>query len=267
MKLRRLAMFIMVAVGGTMVSAVQAEDAPFTDMFFLEDCSLSHRGVNDYYLPLRPGCFLRYEGEEEDEGEVVSLDLTIEVLPGARVVDGVKCAIIRETEMADGELTEISWNFFAICRQHKGVFYFGEEVDIYEEGEVVSHDGAWMAGVDGAAPGLIMPGLPLIGSRYVQEVAPDVAMDRAEHLDNTATVDTPAGTFENCLYVVETSPLEPGHNSFKMYARHVGLVLDNVLRLVEYGCGDDDGNSGDDDSDDESSDNDAHRGKHRHNRR
>jgi len=150
-------------------------------------------------------------------------------------VDGVHCAVVREMEWVEDEIAEISWNYFAICRDTKDVFYFGEEVDIYEDGEVVSHAGAWLAGVNGARPGLIMPGRPLNGARYYQEIAPDVALDRAEHRDDKATVETPAGTFENCLVVVETSPLEPGHESRKAYARGIGLVQDDVLKLVKYG--------------------------------
>ena len=80
---------------------------------------------------------------------------------------------MRERETADGELVEISRNYFAICRPSNSVFYFGEDVNIYENGEVVSHEGAWLAGVNGAREGMIMPGTVLIGARYFQEIAPE----------------------------------------------------------------------------------------------
>ena len=38
--------------------------------------------------------------------------------------------------------------------------------------------GSWLHGVNNAQGGLIMPGIVLIGSRYNQETAPDVAIDR-----------------------------------------------------------------------------------------
>lgn len=57
----------------------------------------------------------------------------------------------------DGELTEISRNFFATCNRDNSVVYFGEEVNIYEDGEVVAHEGEWRAGDDDARPGIIMP--------------------------------------------------------------------------------------------------------------
>jgi hypothetical protein len=158
------------------------------------------------------------------------------VLHQTKVVDGVRCAIVLEVEWEGDELVEVSSNYIAICRKCNDVFYFGEDVDDYEDGEIVGHSGAWLAGVNGAKPGLLMPGRPLNGSRYFQEVAPGVALDRAEHLSNTTTVETEAGTFENCLTVGETTPLEPDEFSLKAYARGIGMVQDDNLTLVKHGC-------------------------------
>jgi hypothetical protein len=211
-------------------AAAIAADGEFTDTFNLDKCKLKDKGENDFFM-LKPGYGLLLQGEEDGETVVV----LITVLKDTKVVDGVKCRVVREKEWVDDELVEISLNYFAFCKEHKGVFYFGEDVDIYEEGEVVSHDGAWLAGVNGAKAGLIMPGYALAGSRYYQEVAPGVAQDRAEHITTKATVETPAGTFQNCLKVEETTPLDSEELSVKYYARGVGLVEDDGLQLVEYG--------------------------------
>ena len=72
----------------------------------------------------------------------------------------------------------------------------------------------------------------LLGSRYVQELAPGIAEDRAEHMAVDLEVDVPAGAFEDCVRVNETSPLEPGHVSRKVYCPRVGLVRDGELELV-----------------------------------
>jgi hypothetical protein len=128
----------------------------------------------------------------------------------------------------------VSRNYFARCRETNDVFYFGEAVDIYEDGEIVSHDGAWLAGRKGARPGLIMPGRFLLGSRYFQEIAPDVALDRAENTEMGLELDLPAGTFEDCVKIVETSPLEPGHESIKHYCPGVGLAIDSGIELVDF---------------------------------
>ena len=76
------------------------------------------------------------------------------------------------------------------------VFYFGEDVDIFENG-TISHDGAWLAGVDDALPGLLMPGTFLLGARYFQEVASGVALDRSENVEmglRMRTASTPLRT-------------------------------------------------------------------------
>jgi hypothetical protein len=145
----------------------------------------------------------------------------------------VTTRVVRERETADGELAEISFNFFAQCDDTQDVYYFGERVDIYEDGQVVSHDGAWLAGRNGARPGLIFPGGAfLLGARYFQEVAPGVALDRAEHVAMGLKVEVPAGNFRYCVDIDETTPLEPGDLSEKTYCPGKGLVFDNELELV-----------------------------------
>ena len=55
--------------------------------------------------------------------------------------------VVEERESEDGELKEVSRNFFAFCKKTGNLFYFGEEVDDYDsEGNVVSHSGGWRAG-------------------------------------------------------------------------------------------------------------------------
>ena len=81
-----------------------------------------------------------------------------------------------------------------------------------------------------------MPGAPKVGDRYYQEIAPKVAMDRAEVLSTAETVTVPAGTFRNCLHTRESSAIESGSES-KWYAPDVGLIKDAdfVLAKVEKG--------------------------------
>jgi hypothetical protein len=239
---RTMVLCAVAALLGAGSAAVAGEAEEFTDEFALEDCSFSDRGRNPYFS-LEPGDRLVLEGE--DDGETVRVQIT--VLDGRRWItffteDGekltVRTRVVEEREWKDDELVEVSRNFFARCRETNDVYYFGEDVDIFEDGGV-SHAGAWRAGVGGALPGLIMPGTPLLGSRYYQEIAPGVALDRAEH---TALVDVevPAGDYEDCLEIVETTPLEPGSESTKIYCRGVGLVVDDVVELVPPDDGDDD---------------------------
>ena len=161
--------------------------------------------------------------------------MIISVLDETKMVDGVETRVVEERETRDGKLVEISRNYFAISKRTNDVFYFGEDVDIYKAGKVVNHSGAWLSGVNGARFGLMMPGEISLKAKYYQEIAPKVAMDRAEILSLNTTVNTPAGEFKNCLKVEETTPLEPGVKEYKYYAAGVGLVQDGDLKLVRYG--------------------------------
>jgi hypothetical protein len=221
--------------------AENAEQA-FTDEFPLEDCDFRPSGGNAFFR-LTPGRQLYFTNQEcVAAGDCDELEeLWITVLKETRTVvlrdhgrkQHITTRVVEEMEMADGELVEISRNFFATCRPLNDVYYFGEDVDIYENGKVVSHDGQWLAGRNRAAPGVIMTDSAfLVGARYYQEIAPGVALDRAEHVAFDLEIDTPAGKFDDCIQVTETTPLEPGHESIKFYCPHVGLVADGELRLT-----------------------------------
>src|SRR5262249_29216079 len=112
---------------------------------------------------------------------------------------------------------------------------FGEDVDAYRDGRLFGHEGSWRAGRDGATHGILVAAKPRPGGRYAQERAPGRAMDRARVISTLETTRVPAGLFENCLWTEETSPLEPGVREQKLFAPHVGLVVDGKLRLVRYG--------------------------------
>ncbi len=154
---------------------------------------------------------------------------------GNEGLDPVSTRVVEEREWVEGELVEISQNFFACCENTNAIFYFGEEVCIFATGTCVSNEGSWRAGENGAMPGLIMPGTFLLGSRYFQEQAPGVAMDRAEHTGMGLTLETPAGRLESCVEVLETTPLEPRAESIKRYCPEIGLTFDDGVELVAFG--------------------------------
>ncbi|MCG8462866.1 MAG: hypothetical protein MI919_41805, partial [Holophagales bacterium] len=210
-----------------------AED-DFTTDFDRERCNFTTTGSNPYF-PLWPGYSLALEGlEEDDEGEMVAISAVLTVLEDTELVDGVLTRVFEERESEDGELVEISRNFLAICRETGDVWYFGEDVDDYEDGEIVGHDGAWRAGADGASPGILMPGTPLLGARFFEEIAPGVAEDRGEIVGMGEEVTVPWGTFEDTLLVEDTDPLNPEEGGDeKVYAAGVGQIVDEELELVD----------------------------------
>jgi hypothetical protein len=81
----------------------------------------------------------------------------------------------------------------------------------------------------------MMPGAPKVGMKYYQEIAPGVAMDRAEIVSISETCRTPAGTFANCLKAKEGSALDGLVTEYKYFAPSIGLVRDEDLKLVRHG--------------------------------
>jgi len=218
---------------GQLVSGVEEDSQTIKEFIepITEDCDFSSTGSNEFFI-LEPGYRLVLTGEG-DQGE--DIRLTITVKDKTKIVDGVETRVVVEKQVENGELVEISRNFFAICEQTNDLLYYGEQVDNYVDGKIANHDGSWLAGVDNAREGIIMPGSPFVGLKYKQEVAPGVAMDRAKIVSMDKTVDTPAGTFVDVLKTRETTPLEPGFVEFKYHAAGIGLIQDGELKLEKYG--------------------------------
>lgn len=203
------------------------------DDFGLSKRTLVPTGRNQYFI-LEPGFQMVLEGKTGLMGTNHER-LVITVLDETRLVDGVTTRVVEEKEWKNDQLKEVSRNFFAICQETNDVFYFGEEVDMYKKGKIANHKGAWLAGENGAKPGLMIPGSPKVGMKYYQEVAKGVAMDRAEILNLDEKLDTPAGLFSNCLKTKEGTALNFFEKEYKTYAPGIGLIQDASLLLTDHG--------------------------------
>src|SRR3989338_2404211 len=174
--------------------------------------------TNEYY-PLPVGKVLIIEN--------ATYKVQFSVLDQTEVVAGITTRVIEEREWKNGSIIEISRNFF-VQASDGTVCYYGEDVDKYSNGQIIGHPCAWRAGVGPNKPGIIMPAHPAVGQKYQQEIAPGVAMDKAEHMAIESSYTTRAGTFNNVLYVEETPP------STKRYAPGIGMIYDDGMNLTSY---------------------------------
>lgn len=207
----------------------QDKNKQFTESLMQDSCTFETTGRNLFCI-LEPGYQLVLEAAEGDD----TSRLVITVLNETKKIGNVETRIVEESESENGEIREISKNFFAFCKQDSSIYYFGEEVDIYKKGKVVSHEGSWIA-EESNKPGIIMPGKIVIGQKYYMEYAPGIAIDLAENVSVTEIKQTPAGKFENCLKTEETSGLNPKEKEYKFYAPGIGLIKDENLLLTNYG--------------------------------
>jgi hypothetical protein len=207
---------------------------PFVENVDIALCDPTRGGyildITNPYFPLPVGSQSILEGVQG----ATLFRVVISVLDSTLDVAGVTTRVVEEVETENGELVEDSRNFF-VQAVDGTVCYYGEDVDVYENGVIVDHPGQWRAGVNGAVPGILMPTTPAVGQAFRQEVAVGVAEDRSQFVAMNELMALPGGTFHATLRSSETTPLEPGHISRKAYARDVGLIVDNLATLVSRG--------------------------------
>jgi len=128
---------------------------------------------------------------------------------------------VEDRAYEDGKLAEVAIDYFA--QDDNGtVYYFGEEVDEYANGNVVSHEGSWLLGKDTPVPGIIMPAHPKVGDKFKSEDVSGEIGEADEVISVSETVPVPAGTFSNCVKIKES--LGDGTTEYKYYAPGVGVV-------------------------------------------
>jgi hypothetical protein len=186
--------------------------------------------IDNGFFPVVVGSEIVLEGVD-DEGTPVRVEMTV---PGdTEVVAGVETRVLVETEFEDGELIEVSRNFLAQAPDGT-VCYFGEDVDNFEDGELVDHEGSWRAGENGNLPGIIMPAEPEVGMVFRQEAAPGIAEDQTEVIALGEEIDVPAGMFSDTVTMEDCNPLEDDEKDLKVYVDGIGLAIDEFTELISF---------------------------------
>ena len=186
--------------------------------------------VNNPYFPMLERRTRVFQGQREEDGELVTERFELTNLGPGPVILGVQTQIQRDLAFEDGLLQERTFDYFAQDAAGN-VWYFGEDVTNFhydDDGNLIGTDSAsaWRAGVNGALPGFIMPADPVVGFNHYQEFAPgDAALDQARIIALDRQITVPVGSFSNVLQVLEATELDPEAREFKYYAPGIGLVL------------------------------------------
>lgn len=186
--------------------------------------------IDNPFFPLVAGSQSILEGVDDEGTEIM---IVITVMDETEEVAGVTTRIVEEDEFEDGERVETSWNYYGQAPDGT-VCYFGEDVDDFEDGEIVGNSGQWRAGENGNVPGIIMPADPQIGDIFSQEGAPGIAEDQAEILAIGETFEVEAGSFTDTLRTEDCNPLEEGSIDEKVYFSGIGLGIDEDAELVSF---------------------------------
>jgi len=231
---RRLAVVLGLAVaaaacdGGGDDSATRRSDVGF-------DTAGSSPTIDHPYVSFATVRRAVYEGSEVDEETGEAIPIRVESTP-RRETTSVAGVVVAVSDYEDGALVERTDDYYAQDRAGI-VYYLGERVDDYEDGEVVGHHGQWLAGEDGHRAGVFMPTRLEVGTEFEQERAEGVAEDRSTVVARGVSVTVPAGTFADCIETEDYDPIDDVTER-KFYCAGVGLVREvfpagGSLDLVE----------------------------------
>lgn len=158
-----------------------------------------------------------------DDGDDFRTEVTL--LPTTRAItwDGgvTQTRVSQYVAYRNGNLIEVAYDYFAQA-DNGDLYYFGEDVFNYEDGVVVNTDGTWLAGRDGAPPGLLMPASPFAGQVYHPENFAPFVWEEATVVSLAEPSRTPLGSINNGLLIHEL--LLDGNEELKVYAAGWGQV-------------------------------------------
>jgi len=210
-------------------AAAQSGSNAFTSVF-PNETSFVTSGTNPFWI-LTPGFHEVLEGQKSGNTSKVDITVTSGTLTTA---DGFPTRIVHELDYVNGQLIETTDDYLAISTRTNSVYYFGGFATQYQNGQVVGHSGSWESGVNGAHFGMLMPGAVLLGARFQQEVAPGIALDQSQIVNMEVSITVPAGTFQHCVVLQDTSGLPPtGHAETKVFCPGVGEVQDAEVVLTQ----------------------------------
>jgi len=184
--------------------------------------------ITNPHFPLVPGTVRVYVGQTQSGTETV----TTTVLSTTKLINGIPCRVVHDVAELNGSMIEDTLDYYSQDSQGN-VWYLGEHTMEIEDGVAVSMDGTWIAGTDGAKPGIIMLATPAVDDVYRQEYFATEAEDAARVESVTASATVPFGAFSGCIQTFDFTPIEPSLRENKYYALNVGIVLEVNLETGE----------------------------------
>jgi hypothetical protein len=178
--------------------------------------------ITNTYWPMQPGG--RWISSETDgKGDVLRVEVTVQDATYT-VAAGIEARVVHDLVTRNGAVVEDTIDWYAQDGDGN-IWYVGEQTAEYENGQVVSTEGSWEAGVDGAQPGIAVPADPEPGLTYRQEYLAGQAEDRGAVLSTDEQVGVPTGIYTGALLTRDTTALEPDLVELKFYAPGIGPVL------------------------------------------
>jgi len=193
--------------------------------------------VDNSWFQLLPGSEWRYKGSK---GNTKTIDV-VSVTRSTKRILGVNTTVVHDVVSVNGRPEETTNDYYAQDR-HGNVWYFGEATRTLDKnGNTLSTEGSFQAGVNGARAGVLIPGHPRVGQTGRQELLAGQAEDQFKVLDLNAYVSVAFVSSQHAWRTNETTPLEPNVLDNKYYVRGIVTVREvtvkgphELLELVSY---------------------------------
>ena len=172
-------------------------------------------GANKWF-PLQPGYQSVREGALNRGHRRLSHRRVYTVTDVYKEVNGVHTVLVLDQDVDGSEVAEQAVDYLAEDRTGN-VWYLGSYTEAYEGGQFVNVNDAWLAGVRGGRPGILMLAAPGVGTRYAQAYVPGEGSAQAKVSKTAQKKCVPFKCYTDVLIIEEG-----GENVF--YAPGVGAI-------------------------------------------
>jgi len=160
--------------------------------------------ITNKYFSVKAGQKITYESETSKGHETVTI-----TIPGTtKKIAGFDTLVYHDQVFLNGVPVEDTHDYLAQQKSTGDVWYFGEEVDNYENGKIKDHHGTFLHGTDGAKAGIWMKANQKVGDSYRQEYYKGKAEDMLDVIAVNQTVKTKRGTYTGCVKLYAWTPIE-----------------------------------------------------------
>jgi hypothetical protein len=215
-----LALLLAVGISIPAVSSAKGLPTPKASKF-----GHSSNLVTNPWFPLARGSVYVYDGQRDGAQARDVLTVTRKT----KTIEGIRAAVVKDLLYQDGRLAERTTDWYAQDKRGT-VWYLGEKTaELAPGGRVISTDGSFLHGRDGAKGGIFMPTNPLVGQSFQQERYKGHAEDRFRILSLATSVTTPVISSKSAMLTEERTPLEPQNVVQKYYVQGIGPVSEQQI--------------------------------------
>jgi hypothetical protein len=178
--------------------------------------------IDNPYAPLTAHRVCTYEGT--DEGQKAKSVHTVLDRTETFTVAGntVEAVVIQDRAFLDGELIEVAKDYTAQA-DDGAVYYFGEDVNYYENGKLTNHKGSFRYGEDTQNLGILMPADPQVGDTWKFEDVPGITVETDKVADPPPRLTVGGETYTDVLRI--DADVQPDNErESKYYAKGTGVV-------------------------------------------